>query len=555
MVARLILVLALLVNIETSFAATVQASVDRNPVAVSESFQLQFDTKSSPDEDPDFSPLETFFDILHQSSSNRVQIINGKMERAYQWQLTMMARAPGNYTIPAITFGKDRSNPIALTIEKDKAAAAGTDAPVFLEVEIAPEKAYVQSQILYTVRLLRSVNIQNASLSEPDISGVEAIVEKLGDDKSFETLRNGVRYVVLERRYSLFPQAAGTLTLAPIVFQGQVLRGNRFTFNSRAQSKRVQSEGRKVEVQPIPANATRPWLPATELRLNEEWPQDPPQFTVGEPVTRTVTIMAAGVAGAQLPTLSTTLPDGLKQYPDQPVTQDQLQGKGLIGVRQEKIAIMPTRSGRFTLPAVEVPWWNINSSRQEVARLPARTINVQAAAGEPVAPTPITSTALPPVNENVVVTTVERISAGYWPWLSLLLALGWLGTGVLWWISRKPARSTVAPRKPRAAFRDVTKTAEENNPQACKQALLVWARHQWPEQPPTSLGAISARVDTDFSDALTQLSQVLYAQSNGQWNGSTLAKAGAAWFKQTQESTNAQASDIAPLYPKGEAVS
>ena len=91
--------------------------LDRNPVAVNESFTSPSTRRAASDGEPDFSPLETCFDILNQSQSSRVQIVNGRMDSTKQWQLTLMARDAGRYTLPAIEFGKDRSNPLELEVQ------------------------------------------------------------------------------------------------------------------------------------------------------------------------------------------------------------------------------------------------------------------------------------------------------------------------------------------------------------------------------------------------------------------------------------------------------
>ena len=51
-----------------TYAADIRVSVDRNPVSVDESFQITFTASQSPDDDPDFSPLEQDFNIINQSN-------------------------------------------------------------------------------------------------------------------------------------------------------------------------------------------------------------------------------------------------------------------------------------------------------------------------------------------------------------------------------------------------------------------------------------------------------------------------------------------------------
>lgn len=560
MVVRVFLILLLSLCVGSIHAATIRAHVDRNPVTVNESFVLTFDVQGEVDGEADFSPLESLFDILNRSQGSQIQIINGRMKRTSQMQLTLMARDVGSYTIPAISFGKDRSNSLSLVVRAATADASDQASPILLEAELTPEKAYLQAQLVYTVRLLRSVTLRSGSLSEPRVSGVEAMVEKLGDDRSFETLRNGVRYVVVERSFAIFPQQSGTLTVEPSVFQGQIIEGSRFSFNETVRTKRVTSQAFSVDVQPIPAAAQRPWLPGLDLQLVEEWAQDPPRFRVGEPLTRTLTLTASGIAAAQLPSLAGTLPDGLKQYSDQPLVRNQTGVDGLTGIRQEKIAIVPSRAGHFELPAVEIPWWNTQTGQQQVARIAARSIEVVAVAGD--VSTPPLAVEPRGGGPDAQPAGIERRArvAGFWPWLSLLFVLGWLATAVLWWRhsrKREPAAEPQLPQRepddrPSKAFRDFERACQGNDAGACKTRLLSLAKSRWPDQPPASLGALASRVDSAFADAIDTLNRALYSQDSLDWDGARLLREAEHWFKSKPVSGASQKSPIPPLHPQRE---
>ena len=80
---------------------------------------------------------------------------------------------------------------------------------MFLDVKATPEQPYVQSQVLYTLRLYRRVDIAQAELSEPELT--DAVVEKLGEDSNYNTVVNGVSYLVTERKYAIFPQKSGVM--------------------------------------------------------------------------------------------------------------------------------------------------------------------------------------------------------------------------------------------------------------------------------------------------------------------------------------------------------
>jgi hypothetical protein len=343
----------------------------------------------------------------------------------------------------------------------------------------------------------------------------------------------------------------------PSVFQGQIVEGRGFPFGENLRSKRLTSEPFSLEVRAIPAAARRPWLPSREVKLVEEWPTDPPILRVGEPVTRTLTLTADGIAAAQLPSLAATLPDGLKQYSDQPVIRNQTRADGLTGLRQEKIAIVPSRAGRLQLPALEIPWWNTETGQQEVARIPSRSIEVGAASdAQPAAPS---LPAAPELSETVVPApeAPPEDTAGFWPWLSFALLVAWLGTALLWWRQRHQrgvqAETHSSPGEAEQPVYEIPKlrrACQQNDAGACKSALLGLARQRWPEQSPASLGALAGRVDAAFAEAIDQLNRALYGRETIDWDGDRLLREAEHWLKSNPVTAVSPPPPIPPLHPQ-----
>ena len=141
-------------------AATIEVTPDRNPVPPGESFRLVFSAHGSVDDDPDFTPLQKDFDILSQGRSSQVNIVNGSFSRVTQWTLELMPKQAGELTVPAIHFGTDVSPEIKVSVGGGTATAVPGNRDLFLELEVGPRNPYVQAQVLYTVRLLRTVELE-----------------------------------------------------------------------------------------------------------------------------------------------------------------------------------------------------------------------------------------------------------------------------------------------------------------------------------------------------------------------------------------------------------
>ncbi|MCK4509180.1 MAG: protein BatD, partial [Desulfuromonadales bacterium] len=343
MVMRLfnsLLILTLLLSPVVSLAAQLEAVLDRTRVGLEESFALELRASGSLEGDPDLSVLDKDFELLGRSQSSQVQIVNTDISRTTTWSLSLLARSAGRKTIPAICVEDDCSKPVIIDVLPAGQSSNGAvgESDLLLEVSAVPDKVWVQSQLLYKVRIMTRLNFLQASLSEPEPSGIEAVVQKLGDDRNYETERNGLRYRVIERSYAIFPQQSGPLTIPEIRFGAQIAEPGRRgydPFNQRTRQIRKRSKAINIEVLPAADAKGRSWLPANNLSLEDDW-QQPPQLTVGEPATRTITLRASGLPSAQLPPITVDVPEGVRSYPDQPNREDQLNENGMLGILQQK---------------------------------------------------------------------------------------------------------------------------------------------------------------------------------------------------------------------------
>lgn len=529
---KIILGLGIALFASNVLALTITVTADRQPVHINESFKLIFEADGSVDVEPDFGPFELYFKIMNRSQSQNIQYINGTLSRKTQWVLTLIPKQKGNITLPVIDFGQAKSPNVTLQVEAQKQHDESQAANMFLDVEVSTHRPYVQSEVMYTVRFSRAVNIANASLRPPEFDDNDVIVEQVGEDSEYETILNGRRYVVFERQYALFPQKSGQVHIEPVTFEVQIAQSTRgfpSLFNQSVRTEILTSESVKLEVRDIPKTFTgKYWLPARALNLKEVWPGNSQTVRAGEPITRSLIMTAEGVSAAQLPEINIQLPDGIKAYPDQPVLSEQKTGLGFIAKREEKIAMIPAHEGSIELPAIEVHWWNVETDRPEVTRVKRQTLKVLAAENTThslVAETENNNMASDINNGSRDVALANGNSNSYWPWLTLFFALAWVVTFFAWY--KKPRHDGV-DRKNNVDKSDVSRTIEKNLKRACdsnhpaqaRKYLLQWAQHNGLKG--TGLTSLVNYLGKDMEQTFNDLEQVLYANNKQSWSGGAL---------------------------------
>ncbi|AVI84152.1 protein BatD [Pseudomonas syringae pv. tomato] len=530
-------------------AAQLTASVDRTRLNAGETVELTLETDDVTQfGKPDMSSLEASFEVRDTRQLNSLKTLDGSSQATTRWIVTLLPRETGSVIIPSLQLGELKSQPLTLQVmQSETKEPASHLASIFIEASLDQDSVYVQAQAVLTLRVYHSVSLFDDSSLSP-LQVPDARVEKLGDARTYEKLINGVRHGVIETRYAIYPQQSGVLTIPSQVFSATLVQPPAEAQGQEAnpfgpqpgKSVRVKSAEVPLTVKPKPANypADIAWLPARSISLEENWSPEPGTTQVGDSLTRTITLKAEGLAGAQLPPLAPTEVPSLRRYPDQPQLRNLPSERGLIGTREEREALVPGRAGAIELPVVEVTWWNTREDYLEHTSLPARTLQISNNPGLAVDT---------PVSNNQGGVTV--IGPPVWPWqLSTLLFVCTTLLGLaLWWRARgQPAiaRTVQAGPSPRTVLDDLKRACLANDPQGTRQALDAWARQQ-----PETLAEMAARF-VPLSDALDGLNGALYSETGKLWLGEDLWRAVRKLPAAEHIQDPAGDAGLPPLYPK-----
>lgn len=590
------LALLLLVAVPAANAA-LRASVDNPQVAQGDTIELTLTHDGQSGTDPDLAPLKQDFDIVSRSTSTSMQIVNGSMSSSVRLALLLAPKRSGPLIIPALTWGADRSTPIAVTVGNSSASGQqGAGAPVrnlFLETTVDPKSPYVQAAVHVTVRIFIAAQLSHANLEFPTSDTIA--VRQTGADQNGTTERDGQLYQVVVRHYVLTPQHSGHLVIPGPVLSGEVLVSRRsnnsndpfsgFFGNSpfggmMGVRKPIKINGDSIvlDVQPRPDGVgSSYWLPARNVTLTAQWTPAQAQVHVGDPVTVNLHLQAQDATSAELPDVSTLLqlPAGMKAYPDEPKLKDSGQDDTVVAERDQGIALIADQPGHYTLPELRLSWWDTRASQVRQAVVPARTIEVIPAPGSRTSPqaaapaednttssspaadgnnTPSTHSPAPTSGAGDARARGPLASTLPWPWISLVLGLLWVGTLIAWLASRRrqppqPAQrvSTPTPTADAARARSAFQSAcRANDPLAARRSLISWTNALSPGAPVAGLSALAKRIeDSNTATLLRELDRACYV--GGSWDGAALA---AALQKLTlREPTEAARKPaLAPLY-------
>ncbi len=475
------------------------ATVDRNHISMEETLTLnvRFNKQVMLDE-PDFSLLQQHFDVLTNKRSNQYRNINGRAESWTQWSLVLAPKQEGKLFIPSFELDGNFSEAIEITVDTAASTTINSDKPVYLESELESQQAFVQQQVLYTVRLHTRVGIVSVNRSD---FAVDNTLMKQVDETQYQKVIGGQTYAVVEIVYALFPQQSGELTIPATQWDITTQsRGGYYDpiFNRGGQRLRLRTQAQTLTVQPKPDSYTAAdWLPANNIQLQEQWSSTPDEFIVGEPITRQIQINAEGLMASQLPPLQIPTVKDLKYYPDQPKAEETQTKKGISTQKTESYAIVPSQPGRYTLPAITLDWWDNNTQRQRQAHLPERHITVTAAAGTTIKTTlptensaerdslKLSNAVSPTITDTADTTNTNNKGSSLWFYSTLGLATLSLLLGVICWQQRHalnrlhskhsttllPDSQTIAEDQ---AFKQLKKFMNSDDLLAIRQALLSW---------------------------------------------------------------------------------
>ncbi len=322
------------------------------------------------------------FAIYGQQQSHSTQIINGRRSSQIIWQYTLEPQKTGVLTIPALTLktaaGDLQSQPINIVVSKTPVRRNDN---IRLEAIVSNPSPYLHQPILYTLRLYHRGELRDL---EPIPPADDVIMEQLSKLTQRRTVVNGRQMIIAQVTYILTPLRSGTLELGSGKMKGLIpdnrsLGNNFFSFNMNYRPTTISSSPITLDVQP--PSTSQPWLPLLNLELQQKWESDLSKpVTAGTPLIRTFTLVAKGMGGQSPPKLESFVPASAdfrvrspKPEIERAVLADHKTPRSTI---TQSFSLIPLNIGALQLPAVRIPWWDVQHKKLAWAELPAQTLQV-----------------------------------------------------------------------------------------------------------------------------------------------------------------------------------
>lgn len=394
----------------------------------------------------------------------------------------------------------------------------------YVRARIEPDKGTLVGQ---PVRLVVSVFVPNyftGSPAFPEFELENAIVVLPQDrpQNSNEQLR-GITYAGITQTYTIYPQQPGDFRLpsaeVTVSYAGAPPKSTIAHLALPALSFHAEI--------PAAARELDYFLPTTRLAIEQKWSAPLKKLRAGDTVERTITVTAAKMQAMLIPPLPLDVPDGIRVYSEEPSVQDQKTDRGdfVFGRRTQAAKYFIQKAGDYTLPAVELKWWNLATSRLVTTTLPA--VHFTAVAN------PSYVAELPPEPGPVATPQPKHVSlwTRYKFWIRVVAPCCVAGLIVVWLAWRyfpRIFRRTQTWRLERehseaAYFRRLQHACRRDQPMEAYQSFLKWLRIAFPGD--TVDDFLGRSSDSGLSAETERLGTTLFATGNGkQWDGREMAR-------------------------------
>ncbi len=390
-------------------------SVNKNPVATGEQFEVTFSLNGNGDRftPPDFAGLEV---LSGPNVSTNMTYINGTTTSSNSYSYDLSGLREGEITIgPAFIMvnGKRLStNPLRIKIIKGQSVPRSSAAQqgggqadqlsegnpadlsksLFIKAIVEKETVYEGQQLNLTYRLYTRIGIEQSQVDKlPDLNGFwNEDIKNLQQQVQWRVdTYKGVKYNVADLKQTiLFPDHAGNLTIDPmgmtfLVRQQVPSRDimDQFFGAFKDVKYKVKSAPVTIHVKPLPVDGKPASFAGAVGKFSLETATDKTDLKTNDALNYKVKITGSGNIKL-LKNLNVDFPPDFEKY--DPKITDSVKGteNGVSGYRVYNYLLIPRHHGDFTIDALKFSYFNPSTGKYVTLTAPAFHIKVAKGATE-----------------------------------------------------------------------------------------------------------------------------------------------------------------------------
>ncbi len=374
--------------VSTAYAKEIKVviSVDKTVVEAGSHFRMTIGVQGAFDtEVPQITPPENFILMYGPSVSTQTSIVNNVVAIFRGFTYSFSPTETGIFELgPATLEYKGKvytSNSVKIEVVKRTPFEGDVDADterskridinkrIFVELETDKKEAYIYEQIVESFKLFFQKGLPIDDLDYVAASTKSFLAEKLGEERRYEEVRDGILYNVIELRTALFPLVSGNIEIPPakfncnIIIRQQGYRNSIFDeFSGRGGQKypvERSTDSVKLKIKPLPESDKPDNFAGTVGRFTMDVLAKPTEVKVGDPITLSINIRGKGnIQTIGEPVLAPGDEKDFKIYPAETDTTITDRGDGIKGEKLFSKVVEPQHEDIDMIPAISFSYFD-----------------------------------------------------------------------------------------------------------------------------------------------------------------------------------------------------
>ncbi len=364
---------------------SVELSVDRNAVRQGESIQLTF-TFNNCEAQLNVPQIKGLKYAFGPSTSNNVSIFNGRRSQQLMLTYTYLVQSEKNIAVPPYEIqtnkGKLRTEGFTIEVRKssgnraNRGAEAVLNRDVAMVIDVPKRSVYVGEPIVATLQiytLMSGLDVRDYKV--PEFKGFWKETVDLPNPSFKQRLLNGRRVqVATVSQVILFPQQTGELVIEGFELTGYIRTS---FFNGR--NVEASADPVSIQVKPLPAPIPPGHLGAFK-QLNATIDVSETEVQANQAFTVDLTFRGNGNLKF-LREPEWEWPRDFEVFDPEVKDRIQVDGSGEQGARTFHYVIIPRTTGTFTVPELELSWFDTDEEAHVQRTIGGESISVQPGGG------------------------------------------------------------------------------------------------------------------------------------------------------------------------------